>query len=242
MASSKHNIDRQVYTLAAIGHIRKYPPGPSTRARARYDKMENSQLLNYIVLLLVNKEEGDIAAVSMRMSSEKVDFYYAKNGPCDPEVQEALAEDDLDVMSRRLIRSFLTACVNKFKGMVTKARRALLDFEDIIGPDSMFEGKKTMSSCLQEWRDLNDRQILISFFKELKALDLANGALQANRHAPSILSMKAFYHRYYAPASFLVANFSNLGFRSGRFFDTIPKITRPYPETWSIFWGYTTST
>lgn len=93
----------------------------------------------------------------MRMSLGRVDFYYAKNGPCDPsvgfflkEVQDALAEDNIDVMSRRLIHSILRACVLKFKGRVIKARRALLDCPDILGPGSTFERKKKLLSRLQK--------------------------------------------------------------------------------------------
>lgn len=59
------------------------------------------------------------------------------------------------------------------------------------GPGSTFEKKKTMSSRLQAWKGLNDREILASFFKELNALDLAIGALQANRTETVILSMNA---------------------------------------------------
>lgn len=86
MASFVDDVDPQVYTLATICHTKEYYPAPPPKA----DDVESKhvQLLNDIALLLVNKEQGDVAAVSMCMSTGKIDFYYAKNGPCDPTFSE----------------------------------------------------------------------------------------------------------------------------------------------------------
>ena len=173
MASFMDDIDRQVYTLATICHTKEYYPAPPPEA----DTVESRhvQLLNYIALLLVNKEQGDVAAVSMRMSAGKIYFYYAKNGPCIPavglflkQVQKVLAEaKDIDQMSKRLVCTFMEACVHKFRGRLIKARKALEDCGDILGPGSTFETSNIMSSRLDGWDNLNDRQILAYFFQEL---------------------------------------------------------------------------
>lgn len=73
---------------------------------------------------------------------------------------------------------------------VIKARRALLDCPDILGPGSTFERKKKLLSRLQKWKGLNDRQVLVSFFEYLNSLDLTIGALWANRSASVLLSLQ----------------------------------------------------
>lgn len=85
-------------------------------------------------------------AVSKHTSSGKVEFYYATNGPCDPsvglflkQVREALAEDNIDQMSKKPRVSFMATCAGKFKGRFNKARKALHDCGDILGPSSVFE-------------------------------------------------------------------------------------------------------
>lgn len=49
-----------------------------------------------------------------------------------------------------------------------------------------------MSSRLDGWDNLKDRQILAYFFQELRGLDSAIRALKANRAMSVRLSMKAF--------------------------------------------------
>lgn len=134
-------------------------------------------------------------------------------GIISEQVQEALAEDNIDDISARLIGSFMVACVHKFKARVGKAQKALLDYENILGASSTFGKKKPMSSRLQVWAGLNNDEILASFFEELhQASDSTIEALRANRARSASLSMKACIignmPRDFLPA-FIIANYLN---------------------------------
>ena len=196
MTSAGNDFDREVFTLSTLCHIKTH--NPATPPQALEQELKHIQLLDDIALLLVNKEQGDVAAVSMRVSRDRVDFYFAKNGPCDPSVttflervQEILSGDDPNLMARRLLNASMSVCVHKFKGRITKARKAFSDCGIKLGPGSEFSGSHILSSRLRQWNDLNDEQILAGFFKDLGSLDSSINALISNRSSSIALSMKA---------------------------------------------------
>lgn len=191
------DVDRQIYTLATLYHMKEYYPAQPPESNDFESK--HLQLLNDIALLLVHKEQGDVAAVSMAMSSGRIDFYYAKNGPCDPAVRDFLGQirkilaesNNINIMSKNLVLTFLKACVHKFRGRLIKARKALEACGDILGPGSTFEESNKMSSRLSGWQNLNDRQILAHFFQVLTGLDASIGALNADKAQSANLSLMA---------------------------------------------------
>lgn len=43
---------------------------------------KHTSLLDDIAILLVVKARGDVTAVTMKQMSDRMEFYYSKNGPC----------------------------------------------------------------------------------------------------------------------------------------------------------------
>lgn len=58
--------------------------------QAHVEELKHIRLLYNIMSLLVNIEHEDVAAVPIRMRSDRVDFYHVKNTPCDPYVAKFL--------------------------------------------------------------------------------------------------------------------------------------------------------
>lgn len=79
MTSAGDDFDRKVYTLSTLCHIKTHNPAKPPQALEH--ELKYIRLIDDIIQLLVNKERGDVAAVLMRLSFDRIDFYYAKNGP-----------------------------------------------------------------------------------------------------------------------------------------------------------------
>ncbi len=67
--------------LASVCHIKEHASRPPPQCNSVEQK--HLRLLDYIALLLVTKSRGDVAAVTMEPTATSLNFYFAKNRPCD---------------------------------------------------------------------------------------------------------------------------------------------------------------
>lgn len=92
---------------------------------------KNLGLLNHIAVLLVAKTRGDVAAVTMEISTSAINFYYAKNGPCDPSIQvyvdrilTVLRENILNAIPKSVLMIVMVECVDKVGDRIRKCQKA----------------------------------------------------------------------------------------------------------------------
>ncbi len=130
------DFNRQLYILASIHHIKDHVPFRPSRG----DKNEQKhlELLDYIALLLVTKSSGDVAAVGMEIGPSAIDFYYAKNGPCEPslrvyvdKIASILRVNEPSDVPKLIMMIVMVQCADRFKARVKQCQKALEDCGEI---------------------------------------------------------------------------------------------------------------
>lgn len=127
---TESDLDRQIYILASAHHIMNHAahlPPKCSLVEKKY-----LELFNYIALLLVTKSHGDVAAVTMEISTSAIHFYYARNRPCEPSTQlyvdkilTALRENVICAIPKSLLMIVMVECVNKVGNRIKKCQKAL---------------------------------------------------------------------------------------------------------------------
>lgn len=166
----------QIYILASVHHIMDHaahlPP------KLNFVEKKHLELLNYRALLLVTKPRGDVAAVTMRISSSAINFYYAKNRPCEPSTQlyvnkilTILRENLISAILKSVLMIVIMECVQQVKNRIPKCQKALEEFERVgISALESLSGN-LYAGKLKPWAGQNDSEILHSFFKDLRSFD-----------------------------------------------------------------------
>ncbi len=191
MSSSSNAFHHQIYTLASFRHMKDHV-SPSPPPPASYEESKYLKLLDDIALLLIDSERGDVAAVSIIMTSSKVYLHYAKNGPCDPslriyldEIQNILVYDDVKDMSQAMILKTMNFCIRKFKSRVVNCRMELnacgIDFGvESTAASEAEQGNSFSKSMPGLCEGLNNRQAIELFIKKIKTCDATIDGLQNN--------------------------------------------------------------
>ena len=79
------SLDELIYALSSVLRVRERAP---TQPLIHNPQMKHLSLLDGIALLLVIEDKGDVAAVSFIQKLASIEFYYAKNRPCAPNMIE----------------------------------------------------------------------------------------------------------------------------------------------------------
>lgn len=93
-------------------------------------EQKHLRLSDYIALLLVTKSRGDVAAVTMEHTATSLNFYFAKNRPCDfstfsfvDRILMVLKEQPLWSMPKSVLMIVMVECVEKVSAGIRKAKR-----------------------------------------------------------------------------------------------------------------------
>ena len=105
----------------------------------KVDKMKvDMQLLNFIALLLVMKDQGDAAAVTMEHLPNALNFYYSKNSPCPPELGEYIqrlithcASVEVVHFTKLFFDEVINSCRPKVKSRLDKCKTAINSLKNI---------------------------------------------------------------------------------------------------------------
>ena len=193
---TESDFNRQIYILASVHHIMDHaahlPP------KCDLAEKKHLELLNYIALLLVTKPCGDVAAVTMEISTSAINFYYAKNGPCEPSTQPfiekiltTLRENVNSAIPKSVLMIVMVECVHKVRNRIKKCQKALEESERLgisalkSLPGGLYAGK------LKQWAGQNYSEILRSFFNELQSFDTSISIMRSQPLTSMLISQKA---------------------------------------------------
>lgn len=193
---TQSEFDRLVYILASVCHIKDHAAhSPST---CNDVEKKHIGLLNYIALLLVTKSRGDVAAVTMEIKTSAINFYYAKNLPCDPSAKvyierilSVLRENELNTIPRSVLMIVMVECVDKVRNRICKCQKALEESEKLgISSLDLLSGS-TYDTLLKPWAGLKDSEVLRSFFYELRSFDTSILTMRSQPVTSMQISQKA---------------------------------------------------
>ena len=153
----------------------------------------NLRLLDYVALLLVTSDKGDVAAVAIDQRPNSVTFLYSKNAPCPPQIGEYLQRltticasvEEGDFCGVFLTEVFQT-CRLKIRNRLLKCKKAIQTAGDIKLDDKIGAQAENGDSFAKTAADV---------FKSLLEYDMAphkGGSV----HAAIMMSMRAYYLGY----------------------------------------------
>lgn len=193
---TESDFNRQIYILASVHHIMDRAAHPTPTC----DLFEEKQLglLNYLALLLVIKPRGDVAAVTMEIGISAINFYYAKNRPCEPLTQlyvdkilKALRENVISAIPKSVLMIVIMECVHKVRNRIKKCQQALEESERLgISALKSLSGN-LYTDTLKPWAGQNDSEILRSFFNELQSFDTSISIMRSQPVTSMFMSQKA---------------------------------------------------
>lgn len=193
---TESDFNRRIYILASVHHIMDHAAHPPHKC----DLVEKKhlELLNYLALLLVTKPHGDVAAVTMEISTSAINFYYAKNWPCESLTQlyvdkllKALRENVLSAIPKSVLMIVMVECVHKVRNRIKKCQQALEESERLdISTLKSLSGNR-YANTLKPWAGQNDSEILRSFFKELQSFDTSISIMRSQPVTSMLMSQKA---------------------------------------------------
>ena len=149
----------------------------------------NLRLLDYIALLLVTSDKGDVAAVAIDQRPKSVVFLYSKNEPCPPQIGEYLQRltticasaeegDFCDVFLTEVVQT----CWLKIRNRLLKCKKAIRTAGDIKLDDKFGASAENGDSFAKTAAD---------FFKSLLEYDMAPHK-KGGVHATIMMSMGAY--------------------------------------------------
>ncbi len=193
---TESDFNRRIYILASVHHIMDH----AAHLPPKCDLVEKKhlELLNYLALLLVTKPHGDVAAVTMEISTSAINFYYAKNRPCESLTQlyvdkilEALRENVLSAIPKSVLMIVMVECVHKVRNRIKKCQQALEESERLgISTLKSLSGNR-YANTLKPWAGQNDSEILRSFFNELQSFDTSISIMRLQPVTSMLMSQKA---------------------------------------------------
>lgn len=191
------DFNHQIYILASVCHIKDH----AARLPPKCNNIEQKHLnlLDYMALLLVTKPRGDVAAVTMEISNSALNFYYAKNRPCDPSIQayvdriiKVLQEKKPEFIPKFVLMNVMEKCVDKVRDRIKKCQKALEEFEELgIQLDSL--SGNIAANAFKPWAGLNDSDILRTFFEELRSFDTSILIMKSLSTTSMLISQKACF-------------------------------------------------
>ena len=193
---TESDFNRRIYILASVHHIMDHVAHPPPKCDLGEKK--DLELLNYLALLLVTKPHGDVAAVTMEISTSAINFYYAKNRPCESLTQfyvdkllKALRENVLSAIPKSVLMIVMVECVHKVRNRIKKCQQALEESERLdISTLKSLSGNR-YANTLKPWAGQNDSEILRSFFNELQSFDTSISVMRSQPVTSMLMSQKA---------------------------------------------------
>lgn len=193
---TESDFNRRIYILASVHHIMDHAAHPPPICDLAEKK--DLELLNYLAFLLVTKPHGDVAAVTMEISTSAINFYYAKNRPCASLTQlyvdkilKALRENVLSAIPKSVLMIVMVECVHKVRNRIKKCQQALEESERLgISKLKSLSGNR-YANTLKPWAGQNDSKILRSFFNELQSFDTSISIMRSQPVTSMLMSQKA---------------------------------------------------
>lgn len=140
-----------------------------------YKRNKNLKLLDYIALLLVTEDKGDVAAVTMERLPNAVIFHYSKNAPCSPEFGEYLqrlieicASVDAISFARLFLTEVIKNCRRKIESRLNKCKRAIKSIENIHFDAKVAAQAPRAAKSIEKWRGTSFGEIAEDFLKRLR--------------------------------------------------------------------------
>jgi hypothetical protein len=146
------------------------------------------QLLNDIALLLVTKAKWDACAVTMRLTNQRVEFFFAKNAPCHRSLESYISKikqiiaASSDTMEEQLITLILETCIETVRSRIQKVQRTLVNHPQLCSASHINPESKELCQFRKKWQDMNDAQIIASFLTSIRNADLSLNNLKSEMH------------------------------------------------------------
>ena len=192
---TKSNFNRQIYILASVCHIKEHASRPPPKCNSLEQK--HLRLLDYIALLLVTKSRGDVAAVTMEHTATSLNFYFAKNRPCDSPtlsfvkiILMVLKEQPLRSMPKSVLMIVMVECAEKLSARIRKSQKVIEEVGEIN--TVQLSPSLAHARMLKSWKGLDNLQIISSFLIELKTFNTATPIMRINPETSISLCRKAF--------------------------------------------------
>ena len=191
---TESEFNRQIYILASVCHIKEHVSRPPPQCNSVEQK--HLQLLDYIALLLVTKSRGDVAAVTMEHTANSLNFYFAKNRPCDfstlsfvDRILMVLKKQPLSSMPKSVLMIVMVECVEKVSARIRKTQKAIKEVGEINTTQLL--PSIDHSKILESWEGLDNSQIISSFLIELKTFNTAIPIMRLNPETSMLFCVKA---------------------------------------------------
>ena len=180
---TESEFNRQIYILALVCHIKEHASRPPPQCNSV--KQKHLRLLDYITLLLVTKSGGDVATVTMEHNAISLNFYFAKNRPCDfltlffvDRILMVLKKQPLWFMPKSVLMIVMVECVEKVSARIKKSQKAIKEVGDINTAQLL--PTIDHSKILESWEGLDNSQIISSFLIELETFNTAIPIMRLN--------------------------------------------------------------
>ncbi len=160
----------------------------------RRERTEASQVVRLYSASTDEKSTGDVTAVGMEISPSAIDFYYAKNEPCEPSVGVYVdtiggitRDNEPNAIPRLMLTRVMVECADKIRARVKKCHIALEDCGEIpsVSPGNFYADR------LHKWSGQDDSKVLQSFYKELRLFDTSIADLRSQPARSMAISQKA---------------------------------------------------
>lgn len=201
--------DNDVHFLFSTRYVRNNIP--STKPKLSMEQHRRVQLLNDITLLLITEAKNDACAVTMKLTHQRIEFFYAKTPPCrHPSLESYIcqikqiiaAPTSSNSMEEQLLTLILRTCVDKVRSIFQKIQRALANHPQLCTPSHLPSALDSRQLCKfrKKWQNMNDAQIIAEVLTNIREADLKMKKLKAN--IPTLLM--------FTRAAFLIGNVTYL--------------------------------
>ena len=165
------NFDKQVYALSVIKRVEYFPPKDSLDY---FWKKADIKLLNFVALLLVTEDKGDVAAVAMEHLPNALNFYYSKNSPCPPQLDEHIqrlitlcASVEADGFMGLFFTEVLNSCRTKVRNRLNKCKRAIKSLGNIEFTGEVAAQEPYTAMHMDEYSGKSFSEVAQNFLKQL---------------------------------------------------------------------------
>jgi hypothetical protein len=177
MASS--SFVNHVHLLSTTRHIRDVIPSSPPEPEA--DGKKHPKLLDDIALLLVTKPKWDVCAVTMSLTNQRIEFFYAKNAPCGRDLQPYIchtkqilsAKTSMNIMSGQLLILVLQICVEKVRSRIVKVQLPIAESPQLCSPLHLPPQSKKLCGFRPRWENMKNAEIIASGLTEIRDYNIS---------------------------------------------------------------------
>lgn len=192
------SLNEDIFFLAQTHHIRDIILSSTPKPKEEHEGKHLS-LLNDIALLLVIKPKGDVCAVALRHTNQRIEFFYAKNAPCRRSLELYLANVKIILatapskskMGEGLLQLICQTCLEKVRARIIKARQAINEYPMLCSESGLVPATALLGGRRPAWANKKDSEIIASVFREIRDMDISLTYLKNNIRAVMVLTRTA---------------------------------------------------